>query len=186
MKDYIVNLNNNLYKQSPNNEESVMIHDLFKKVKFDKTQLTTVTDTVLKHNTLMHKQEKNSYGKVFGGFLMNRATEAAFLNARRFSEELNPRISHIDTIKFIKPVEIGHIMQFRSRVTYTTSNILRIAVSALDITENCLEGDLTNEFHFVFELKNKAKEIYPESYYDALLYLEGKRRTEHLFLFHNK
>jgi hypothetical protein len=38
----------------------------------------------------MHAQEKNSYGKVFGGFLMARATEAAFLNVRRFTGELNP------------------------------------------------------------------------------------------------
>lgn len=131
----------------------------------------------------MHKQEKNSYGKVFGGFLMNRATEAAFLNARRFSEELNPKINHIDTIKFIKPVEIGHIMQFRSRVTYTTGNMVRIAVSALDTSAGNKEGDLTNEFHFVFKLKGPAKEVIPETYFDALLYLEGKRRTEHLLTY---
>ena len=93
LKDYIVNLNNNLYKQAPNKQESVMIHEMFKKVKFNKDALVTVSDTVLKHNTLMHKQEKNSHGKVFGGFLMNRATEAAFLNARRFSEEDSPKVN---------------------------------------------------------------------------------------------
>ena len=131
----------------------------------------------------MHRQEMNSYGKVFGGFLMNKALEAAFLNVRKFSEELNPKIHHIDTIKFIKPVEVGHIMQFRSRVTYTTENMVRVSVSAIDITAMNEEGDLTNEFHFVFLLKNKAKEVIPESYFDALLYLEGKRRTEHLLKF---
>lgn len=135
LKEYIVGLNNNLYKQVPNKKESELIHNLFKRQKFEKDhQMITVSDTVIKHNVLMHAQEKNSYGKVFGGFLMNRATEAAFLNARRFSEELNPRINHIDTIKFIKPVEIGHIMQFRSRVTYASENMIRVAVSALDVT----------------------------------------------------
>lgn len=181
LKDYIINLNNNLYKQPPNTKESELIYNLFKKQKYEKDHgLKTLSETEINHNTLMHAQEKNSYGKVFGGFLMNRATEAAMLNARRFSEELNPRISHIDTIKFIKPVEVGHIMQFRSRVTYTSGNMIRVAVAALDITAGNEEGDLTNEFNYVFKLKNPAKEIVPESYFDALLYLEGKRRTEFL------
>lgn len=181
LKDYIISLNNDLFKQAPNKKESKLIHSLFKKQKFEKDhQMITVSDTVVKHNALMHAQEKNSYGKVFGGFLMNRATEAAFLNARRFSEEENPRITHIDTIKFIRPVEVGHIMQFRSRVTYTSGNMIRVAVSALDVTANHEEGDLTNEFNFVFKLKNPAKEVVPETYFDALLYLEGKRRSEFL------
>lgn len=74
-------------------------------------------------------------------------------------------------------------MQFRSRVTYTTGKIIRVAVSALDVSDNNEEGDLTNEFHYVFQIKEKAKELVPDSYFDALLYLEGKRRTEYLLNF---
>jgi hypothetical protein len=74
-------------------------------------------------------------------------------------------------------------MQFRSRVTYTTKDLVRVAVSALDISENNKEGDLTNEFHFVLRMKNPFKEVIPETYFDALLYLEGKRRTEHLLAY---
>ena len=71
-------------------------------------------------------------------------------------------------------------MQFRSRVTYTSGNIVRVSVQALDITQNEMEGNLTNEFHFVFELNKQAQEVVPETYFDALLYLEAKRRTEHI------
>ena len=113
----------------------------------------------------------------------NIALETAFLNARKFSEDINPKIVHIDTIKFIKPVESGHIIQFRSRVNYTSENIVRISVLALDISQNEQEGNLTNEFHFVFELSKKAKEVIPETYFEALQYLEAKRRTEHILSF---
>jgi len=184
LKDYIIGLNNNLYKQAPNKNESELIHNLFKRLKFEKdSDITTVSETVIAHNSLTKIQEKNSYGKVFGGYLMHRACEAALLNVRRFSGEFNVKIINIDTIKFIKPVEIGHIVQFRSRVTYTTNDLIRVAVSTLDITESNKEGDLTNEFHFVFKVKNKFREVIPESYFDALLYLEGKRRTEHLLTY---
>ena len=108
------------------------------------------------------------------------ALDTAFLNARKFSEDINPKIVHIDTIKFIKPVESGHLMQFRSRITYTSESIVRISVQALDISLHEKEGNLTNEFHFVFELSKKAKEVIPETYFEALQYLEAKRRTEHI------
>ena len=74
-------------------------------------------------------------------------------------------------------------MQFRSRITYTTGDMIRVAVSALNISEQNREGDLTNEFHFVFKCKNQPQEVLPKTYYDSLLYLEGKRRTEYLLEF---
>ncbi|CAI2367600.1 unnamed protein product [Moneuplotes crassus] len=183
LKNYIINLNTDLFKQPPNRRESEHIYELFKKQKFgNPKEYKTVSDTVLSHNTLMQPQETNTYGKIFGGYLMNRAAESAVMNVKKFTEEVNPEILYIDTIKFIKPVEVGHIMQFISRITYTTGNMMRVAVSALDITEKNKEGDLTNEFHFVFKLKGQYN-IYPGTYYDSLLYLEGKRRTEYLLNF---
>ena len=182
LKDYIMNLNNNLYRQPPNKEESSLIHSQFKRLKFDKSfeNVDLMSNTKIEHTMVMSRQEQNTYGKIFGGYLMNKALEVAFLATRRFSEELNPIIFHMDAVKFIKPVEVGNLIQFRSRITYTKGNIVRVNVTALNKTDREVEGDTTNEFHFVFKLNRNAKEIIPESYFDALLYLEGKRRTEYL------
>jgi acyl-CoA hydrolase len=102
------------------------------------------------------------------------------LNARRFTEEFNPEIFCIDATKFIKPVEIGHVIKFKSKVIYTDKKMFRIAISALDVCANDKEGDITNEFHFVIIAKENVTEIVPDNYFEALHYLEGKRRTEHL------
>jgi acyl-CoA hydrolase len=74
LKEYIVGLNNDLYKQAPNKSEAILIHDLFKRLKFEKkSDIVTVSDTVIAHNSVTKMQEKNTYGKVFGGYLMHRA-----------------------------------------------------------------------------------------------------------------
>ena len=185
LKDYITNLNSTLYKQAPNREESSLIHNLFKRLKFENNyqDIELMSNTKIEHTMVMSRQEQNTYGKIFGGYLMNKALEVAFLATRRFSEEINPLIFHMDAVKFLKPVEVGNLIQFRSRITYTKGNNVRVSVTALNVSDREIEGNTTNEFHFVFKLKGSAKEIIPETYFDALLYLEGKRRTDYLLAY---
>jgi acyl-coenzyme A thioesterase 9 len=181
LKNYIIGMDHSMYKQPPDHEESKLLFELFKKKKFDyERKFKTVSETVLDHNLFMVTQKTNVYGKIFGGYLLKYATEWAMLNARRFTEEFNPEIFCIDATKFIKPVEIGHVIKFKSKVIYTDKKMFRIAISALDVCSNDKEGDITNEFHFVIIAKKDVTEIVPDNYFEALHYLEGKRRTEHL------
>ena len=64
LKKYIIGLNNSLYRQAPNKIESELIHQLFKKQKYHThKRYTTVSDTVIEYNALMHSQEKILTGR---------------------------------------------------------------------------------------------------------------------------
>jgi len=66
---------------------------------------------------VMHAQEKNIQGKIFGGYLIRKALELAYISGRKaFGENL--KFSSIDTILFIKPVSIGQILKFESLIIY--------------------------------------------------------------------
>jgi len=53
---------------------------------------------------------KNAHGKMFGGYLMHKAIEQAFIAAKWYSGSTNPKITHMDTVQFFKPVKIGAMM----------------------------------------------------------------------------
>ena len=58
LKDYIISLSNNLYRQPPNKSESELLHKLFKKQKFNQEKYITIQETMTNHNTIMHRQNK--------------------------------------------------------------------------------------------------------------------------------
>jgi acyl-coenzyme A thioesterase 9 len=58
------------------------------------------------------------HGKIFGGFLMRKAIELAYLTTRSYGNDSNPILQSIDTIHFNKPVNIGNILKLDSRIVY--------------------------------------------------------------------
>lgn len=78
--------------------------------------LTGMTSTLL-----MHPQNRNIHGKVFGGYLMRQAFEQAFSAAYLFGRS-PPKFSAVEEIAFIAPVEVGSLLQFSSKIVYTRNN----------------------------------------------------------------
>ena len=56
---------------------------------------------------LMHVEDKNLSGKIFGGLILRYAYEAGWLCASRFLEKVLPVVTEIDEVQFLAPVEIG-------------------------------------------------------------------------------
>ena len=69
----------------------------------------------------MHPQHRNMADKVFGGFLMRRAFDAAFSTCYLFAGS-RPHFLELERVDFKKPVDIGNVVKFVSTVTYTTNN----------------------------------------------------------------
>lgn len=64
-------------------------------------------DTRLENSLICQPQQRNIHGRIFGGFLMQRAFELAFSTAYVFAGMV-PYFFEVDHVDFLKPVS-GHL-----------------------------------------------------------------------------
>ena len=83
----------------------------------------------------------------------------------------------LDDNAFIKPVEIGSILSLSSAVVYTTRNSCVVRVDAKVLHASIGASETTNIFHFSFQVPTQAQ-VVPQSYEEAIMFLEGKRIWE--------
>jgi len=97
----------------------------------------------------------------------------------------------MDDVTFYKPVEIGDILTFDSSVTYTShqspsenskqQSFIQVEVIASVTNPKIGQKHMTNTFNFTFlcpENETPLPRIIPETYEEAMKYLEGKRRVD--------
>jgi acyl-coenzyme A thioesterase 9 len=88
----------------PTYEESVVIHRLMKKVKSGEERYTSIGSTRLQNNMLMHIEDKNLSGKIFGGHILRNCYEIGWLCAARYLPSSIPKAAEIDEVQFLAPV----------------------------------------------------------------------------------
>uniref|UniRef100_A0A1I7UMR6 HotDog ACOT-type domain-containing protein n=1 Tax=Caenorhabditis tropicalis TaxID=1561998 RepID=A0A1I7UMR6_9PELO len=185
--------------REPTNEEFRLIHDMYSKL-IGRNMVNDIP--VLTNNEMwMHKSKlsvteicfpeyQNMYGKIFGGFLMRKALELAYTNAKMYCKG-KVAIRSMDHIEFAKAVEIGHVLHFDSFVTYTDGKYIQMKVAASISDQNKLpelakmnnptlgqEARVnTNVFNFTMESVENPNvlTIVPKHYVHATTYLEGRR-----------
>ena len=115
---------------------------------------------------------------------MRVSYELAFATALLTTKCTSPNLVAVDDITFRKPVSVGSILSFHSRVDYCpgTHNTFQVSVIAnvVDPTSGLVET--TNDFHFTFVADEKVTlpRVLPESYEESLAYVEGMRRNSKL------
>lgn len=67
-----------------------------------------IRDTCLENALICQPQQRNIHGRIFGGFLMQRAFELAFSTAYAFVGQM-PRFLEVDHVDFLKPVSVNLI-----------------------------------------------------------------------------
>ena len=65
-----------------------------------------IKDTCLQNSLVCQPQQRNTHGRIFGGFLMRRAFELAFATAYTFAGSA-PLFLEVDHVDFLKPVSVG-------------------------------------------------------------------------------
>jgi acyl-coenzyme A thioesterase 9 len=81
-----------------------------------------MTDTQIKTASLMHPQERNVHGKIFGGHLMRLAYEAAFSTSCLFARAPVTFVA-LDELLFASPVDVGSLLVLDSKITYSPIEI---------------------------------------------------------------
>lgn len=164
----------------PTPEEKDLIHKLFvstqglEPLERAAQGLIEMTATRMQSVVICEQQEKNLGNKIFGGWLMHEAYKIAFVCAHQFLRAI-PSLLAFDEVDFIRPVEIGSILSFNSQVIYSEGSSCCIMVSCekLSLTGKNIR---TNVFTLTFTSSEPvAGRVIPNTYAEAILYLEGYR-----------
>lgn len=181
-----------LDKQAPSGEESRDLHSFMLATRgrseLDGKKLIKMKDTEMSSVQIMFPQERNLHGNVFGGFLMRQAFELAFTNAAIFAQK-PPRFLALDKIEFKLPVPIGAILWLKSKVVYCEEPTggpygeakMHIIVKAEVEDVKTGSRNETNTFYFTMvkdNMENLKKIVVPDTYIEAMQFLEGERRIE--------
>jgi len=182
---------NSLYKELPTWDEMKVLHAHFReqledidpnkpKKNYLKIQRTEIQKVILKHY-----QDRNIHGRVFGGLLMRESLELAYACVMLQPYFAEPIIYFIDDIYFIKPVDIGDFIRYTALMTYTEGSLahVKVEVEKAVIGENDVKYQKATEFNMVLTFKKpegKDLIIIPETYEEAMLYLDARRRIKKL------
>lgn len=108
-------------------------------------------------------QQRNTAGRMFGGYLMRCAYRCAFPTAYMFAGSF-PHFVEVDEVTFLQPVEVGDICEFSGQVmlTYTKVRpVLHVEVTASVLKPDLKSSMIINVFNFVFELRPKVGQALP-------------------------
>ncbi|XXG62103.1 hypothetical protein AAC387_Pa05g0536 [Persea americana] len=119
-----------------------------------------IRDTRLENSLICQPQQRNLYGRIFGGFLMHRAFELAFSTAYAFVGQ-RPCFLEVDHVDFLRPVDVGDFLRFKSCVLYTqlenpSQPLINIEVEAHVTRPELRTSEVSNTFYFTFTVNPDA------------------------------
>ncbi|XP_059626307.1 acyl-coenzyme A thioesterase 2, chloroplastic [Cornus florida] len=120
-------------------------------------------DTRLENSLICQPQQRNIHGRIFGGFLMQRAFELAFSTAYAFAGVM-PCFLEVDHVDFLRPVDVGDFLRFKSCVLYTEFEnmdqpLINIEVIAHVTRPELRSSETSNMFYFTFTVCPEAKAV---------------------------
>lgn len=151
-------------------------------------RVLAIEDTLTEKVQIMHTQDINMNGHIFGGYIMRESIELAFACAKLFLVKsgvfVNPFTLNIGSISFHKPVIVSSIATFQSKVIYTEDDLIHVVVEVFNIVDKLTEH--TTSIHVTFSYESESNSsacetiLLPKTYEEALLYIEGKRRVKNI------
>ncbi|KAJ1431280.1 hypothetical protein B484DRAFT_478960 [Ochromonadaceae sp. CCMP2298] len=117
----------------------------------------SMASTVFKSSQLMQSQNRNVHGKIFGGYIMRKSFEIAYVSVTLFCREDYPQLMFVDDIQFLKPINVGSVAEFSATVTYSRDSHVVVRVVAVTIDPISGLKVKTNVLNLIF----KSKEPHP-------------------------
>lgn len=179
----------------PTVEEQKLVHDLYRRThkKADlslnriylPSRCVWMESCTLSNIIHVFPQNRNIQNTVFGGFLMRSATQLSFTLALLFSK-FQPVLKCISDIQFRHPVYMSDLLKMHAYIVYTENQYMQILTIAETWQIHKNLSTQTNSFHFTYEAPEDVQEVIPQTYRDAMKYIDGRRhfislhqRSEH-------
>ena len=90
----------------------------------------------------------------------------------------------MDIAKFVKPVYVGEILEFRAQIIYVCPKSNRVRIRVVAETIDPLTGksltEEANTFQMTYSVSTeiRLKQVMPTTYKQSLLYLQGMREMQ--------
>lgn len=141
-----------------------------------------IKDTCLQNALVCQPQQRNTHGRIFGGFLMRRAFELAFATAYAFAGSA-PLFLEVDHVDFLKPVDVGNFLRLKSCVLFTELEnpkqpLINVEVVAHVTRPELRSAEVSNKFYFTFTTSsdgmtnNKIRSVVPATEEEARRVIE--------------
>ena len=120
-----------------------------------------MAQTAISNAFLCQPQQRNTAGRIFGGFLMRRAFELAISNCYLFAGSV-PAFEAIEHVSFRAPVEVGALLRLHSSVVLTQPH-LPCPLVTIDVIADVAHPEKrssvnSNTFTFTFRLSRAEME----------------------------
>ncbi|KFY25418.1 hypothetical protein V493_04671 [Pseudogymnoascus sp. VKM F-4281 (FW-2241)] len=179
-----------LRKQTPNDEESDLIHALWLKQSeySDATSAMQkpanahyMSSSFIQSVQIMQPQYRNRHNfMIFGGFLLKSTFELAFTCTSALSHA-RPRFLALDPSTFANPVPVGSVLYMTAVVAYTEPGVgdsTRVQIRVDTHVRSVEHGEVrpTGQFNYTFEVPGELS-ILPQTYGEFVIYLDARRRA---------
>ena len=191
----------NLRKQTPNDEESDLIHAMWlKQLDYHDTQnkIQKPSNVLYMDNTRLHSaqimqpQYRNRHNfMIFGGFLLKQTFELAFCCAASFSHT-RPTFISLDPSTFDNPVPVGSVLYLTAHAVYTDPPLvgegsdptlppgqtrvqIRVDSKVRDVQHDVTKP--TGQFNYTFLIEKDVK-IMPRTYSEFMMWIDARRRAQ--------
>lgn len=137
-----------------------------------------IEDTATESVQVIHGQDRNLGGQLFGGWLMRKSYELAW-TCGHLHALAPPSLRTVDEITFKCPVPIGSILRMDACVSYVEHELMAVAVRAEVIDPSTRRAAVTNEFLYTLDAGGGASSppmrVSPRRYANVSRFLEGRR-----------
>ncbi|RZC37772.1 hypothetical protein BDFB_000389 [Asbolus verrucosus] len=170
-------------KVIPDDEEQRIIHDLYMRTKLNDVSLMKVVlpsggvwmeECTLSNTIFSQPENRNLHNTVFGGFIMRQAAELSWVLGYKFSK-YRPKVKSISDINFNKPIAVNSLIHMHAFVVFTQMQYIQITVYVETFDPYTGKSDTTNTVHFTYEVPEIVKQVYPRTYQEAMMYVDGRR-----------
>jgi len=127
----------------------------------------------LENTVLTKPQNRNTAGRVFGGYLMRQAYELAWCTGLIFSGT-NPRFVEISEFSFHKPVPVGCLLRLKSRVVYTKDSLCVVEVLIKVVQPEQNLSFRSNRITVAFDAGTPLPMIVPSTTGEAVSFLAAE------------
>ena len=140
----------------------------------------SMSSTSMTSSSMTQPQERNTNGKIFGGSLMRGAYELARTCAYVYGGPgSRPYLVASDVITFLRPVEIGSVIEYKAKVVYAVGVPAKVFQVRVETEVRGLvsgERFVSNTFQFSFQCEGvPLRRVEPTLYSEAMEWLEGRR-----------
>ncbi|EGP82841.1 unnamed protein product [Zymoseptoria tritici ST99CH_1A5] len=196
-------LQRSLLKQTPNDEESDLIHAIWQKqLQYhdpndplrQPANVVAMEATKLSTASIMQPINRNRHQfMIFGGFLLKQTFELAFCCAASFAHA-RPTFVSLDPSTFQNPVPVGSVLYLTATVVYTDPPVVtgeadapssteagrtrvqvRVDTKVRDVEHG--QAKPTGQFNYTFTVE-RGIQVMPKTYSEFMMYVDARRRAK--------